>query len=309
MGSGCWGGLFRSTDQCANWTEIPFNLPDQVRVYSFLQKEGVLYAGTLREGILVSIDHGGTWSPRNNGLAIDAIRALVSSGNRIVAASYNEGVFVSEDAGNSWVALNNGLAEKRVYSLMARGSTLIAGSYQGFYYFDQANNSWTQAQTGSVVPRVYGFAYDDSNLFAATSRGVYFSTDEGRNWAPNNTGLININVENVAIAGNNLYAGTNGRGVWKCPIHYVLGTDARLNTTRVLNVYPNPTNGFVHISCPVVPGSRARLTLTDLTGTVILSEVFTGEKRLDTSGRNPGVYWIRITYEGSTQTDKLIIIR
>jgi|GEM_PF-4813621 len=304
---GCWEGLFRSTDRCGSWSEVSFNLPDPVHVYSFLQKDGILYAGTLREGVLVSDDNGNTWTARNNGLIINPVRALVTRGNRIFAATYNGGVYASDDAGLNWVEVNDGLAEKRVYSLMVKDSTLMAGTYQGFYFLDLKGNRWVQSQTGPVIPRGYGFAHDGAHLFAATNRGVFFSTDEGRTWTQNNTGLLNTNVQNVAVAGNTLYAGTGGRGVWKCPVYFVLGTDESQISLTNLKLYPNPVSGTLHITCPAVAGTTSRLEITGITGRMVLSEEFKGERTLDVTRWKAGVYWIRITGQEGALVGKVVV--
>jgi hypothetical protein len=72
-----------------------------------------------------------------------------------------------------------------------------------------------------------------------------------------------------------------------------------------LNVYPNPSTGVFAISMPT---SKAySLEVTDLTGKVIKTMEAKGNTQLNLKGNAQGVYMLKITSEGNTAIQKLII--
>ena len=81
-----------------------------------------------------------------------------------------------------------------------------------------------------------------------------------------------------------------------------------VNTKHLLSnisVYPNPSSGVFSVS---VPGSKAyALEVTDLTGKVIKAETVKGKAHLDLSTNAKGVYLLKITSEGNTAIQKLIV--
>jgi hypothetical protein len=60
------------------------------------------------------------------------------------------------------------------------------------------------------------------------------------------------------------------------------------NKMMELNVFPNPTNGFIHAESSLTP---FRFVITDLFGkTLLKDEHFTFEKEIDLSSQSSGLY-------------------
>ena len=74
---------------------------------------------------------------------------------------------------------------------------------------------------------------------------------------------------------------------------------------RAINVYPNPSNGVFSVNVPTAKAYT--LEVSDLTGRVIKTETVKGNAKLDLSGNAQGVYMLKITSEGATAVQKLII--
>lgn len=74
-----------------------------------------------------------------------------------------------------------------------------------------------------------------------------------------------------------------------------------------LTVYPNPASGEITIENPL--SGKYELTVTDLQGRVIFSNVFDGKQRetIRTSEWNNGIYVARIQGEGKSFVSKLVI--
>ncbi len=70
-----------------------------------------------------------------------------------------------------------------------------------------------------------------------------------------------------------------------------------------INMYPNPATTFINIT--VDPASENEVTIIDITGRVVLTEVYHGT--IDVSTFSKGTYLVRIKKEGHYTTKKLII--
>ncbi len=103
----------------------------------------------------------------------------------------------------------------------------------------------------------------------------------------NGTGTANL-IDNIVIA------------------RTILGVkDNQLQSA--INVYPNPSNGVFSVSVPTT--KVYTLEVTDLTGRVVKKEVIRNNNtaQLDLKGQAQGVYMLKITSEGATAIQKLIV--
>ena len=114
----------KSTDGGASWNRLNLPLASNDRVTDLAidpQDSGVVYAGTVAEGVLKSTDGGASWSPANSGLPEGGVSVLAISGpepTTVYASTVTDcddcgdlgdGMFKSTDGGSSWIAVNSGL--------------------------------------------------------------------------------------------------------------------------------------------------------------------------------------------------------
>ena len=73
-----------------------------------------------------------------------------------------------------------------------------------------------------------------------------------------------------------------------------------------INVFPNPSTGEFSVSVPTAKAFT--LEVTDLTGRVIAKEVIRNSNtKVDLKGQAKGVYLLKITSEGASAVQKLIV--
>ncbi|WP_167852154.1 T9SS type A sorting domain-containing protein [Hymenobacter elongatus] len=75
-------------------------------------------------------------------------------------------------------------------------------------------------------------------------------------------------------------------------------------------VYPNPSNGIVHIAINGFEGRRLELRILNVIGTVIYRETITelnGPKTLDLSKFASGLYYVKLEGERASEMRKLVI--
>lgn len=160
-----------------------------------------------------------------------------------------------------------------------------------------------------------GGPYTDAN-----NPGVYPQPDVNIT-LPNDCYTLTVNDS----YGDGMYSSTYGFGGYQVLANDVLipgmnggsfgASDTRkygVNTTlgvtdfdtNQIKFYPNPTNGLVTISLP----ESAAITLTDLSGKLILSTTFeAGDSTLNLDSLSQGLYLINFAGDNFSKTDKIII--
>ena len=87
-------------------------------------------------------------------------------------------------------------------------------------------------------------------------------------------------------------------------------TPGRIADEKSFLVYPNPSNGIVHITINGFEGRRLELRILNVIGTVIYRESITelnGPKTLDLSKFASGLYYVKLEGENASEMRKLVI--
>lgn len=210
------GGVYRSTDNGANWSQVNNGLTNtDVTALKFSGSN--LFAGTSTGGIFRSIDNGSNWVEVNSGLSVLFINTLAVSGSNIFAgARYSVtggGVFLSNNNGNSWAYI--GLTDYEVYSLATIGNNLFAGTDAGVFLTTDNGVNWSAVNSGLTEDDIYALTVSNNNLYAGTSAGVFMSSNNGVSWTDiSSATLADKVVYSIAIHQVNIIAGTGGYGIY-----------------------------------------------------------------------------------------------
>jgi photosystem II stability/assembly factor-like uncharacterized protein len=145
-------GLFLRKKDASGWELVTDGVKDEhITTLAYEPKRRVLYAGTIKRGLLRSEDDGAHWAPPGGQLttqwvsdiAIDPVHP-----DHLYVSTRGTGVFKSVDGGAHWQEINNGLPLRDIRSL-------------------------------AIDPR------NPLTLFAGTTlEGMLKTTDGGRSWAP-----------------------------------------------------------------------------------------------------------------------------
>lgn len=184
-------GLFQSSDQARNWTEI--------------------------EG-LNRHQHSEHWEPGAGGLILHTIIVDPSDSNRIYVAISTGGVYRTDDGGQTWEPKNQGVRAdflpdkfpeygQCVHTLAMHPSqpdTLYQQNHCGVYRSDDRGDSWEDISNG--LPSRFGFPFvihahdpdtvyvvpldsDGNRVIPEGRMTVWKSTDRGSSWEPKTNGL------------------------------------------------------------------------------------------------------------------------
>lgn len=204
--------IYESDENGNSWQPLPVIPITGSSFYTIYSYKGILYIGTVNEGIFRSADHGNSWGIMNTGLPQSAwgIVELAAIGDSLFAATDFNGVYVYNLSVNSgWKEYNTGLFQFGASSIFASGNCLVANL--GYYLFVRSNNhsEWNTVFVDSTeIQRLFfDFIIQDNYLFAGTDNGIYRGSLEGTNWVSVDIDVFPTrDIGAFAVDGNRLYA-------------------------------------------------------------------------------------------------------
>ncbi len=214
------GGVYRSTNNGANWIEVTNGLTNKwvntVAVHSSEAGDTALFAGTMG-GVFRSTDNGTNWSEVNAGLPeYQWVTSFADNGKYLFAGLHEYGLYRSTDDGLSWTwaGLDKGI---KALAVTLDGAVLASIVGEGVFRSIDNGINWTEAYAGlspgcfAIAPGAGG----GTNLFAGIwLGGVFLSTNDGASWTDVSNGLSSRYVSSLAVGGTDLYAGTWDGGVF-----------------------------------------------------------------------------------------------
>ncbi len=230
----------------------------------------------------------------------------------------NHRVYKSEDGGATWTMLSNGIniSSNEVLHELQRNpfntDELVVSGSTGIFKSIDAGQNWTQVYSGSNVRKVNYSPLTNGHLVAtahtsdiATGKIIY-SIDGGNSWTE-------VPLQEIAHSGFyssdhkfyndsvEIYIASLDLGVLKYTLDLSnLDIPETQPALQQVVVYPNPTDGFVHIK--LNNDIPAAVTLYSVTGAKVM-EVF-NQQSLDISSLESGVYFLSITTK-----DRNIIVK
>ena len=213
--AGTSGGIVRSSDGGDSWQIVEFPSPPPfVTSLAFsphYEQDGVIFAGTLEDGVFVSQDRGYHWHTWNFGLLDLNILALAISPafakDETIFAAVESGIFRSTNGGRAWretpfdvdcapvlsLALSpqfgeGGSAEASLPT--ASGGVLFAGTEgHGLFKSEDGGQSWKRLAPDRIRNSLDAILLSpnypaDPHLLALTGGTLLFSDDGAETWRP-----------------------------------------------------------------------------------------------------------------------------
>jgi hypothetical protein len=111
------------------------------------------------------------------------------------------------------------------------------------------------------------------------------------------------------VGDGRIYVGTHGRGFWRSS-SFVSVEEEVAEVKDLMNVYPNPATDVVNIDLGIDYNQPLTIAIYDIQGKVVASTETNangGTVRMDVSAIATGNYVVRVTGEGVSQAERLII--
>lgn len=198
-------------------TLFPSNRPTASVVQCMASSPGgVLFAGTLGEGIFRSADDAESWEPASSGLTnLNVLSIVTMPSGEVFAGTFGGGVFRSMDGGRTWAAVNNGLPDLEVVALASGADGVIyAGtSAGGVLRSDNRGRSWTYVGLGRMFISSIAVTSGGEIIAAVAGEGLYLHSGTGfwTNVHPSHPGK---DIWDITVSSSGqLFVASNGGGV------------------------------------------------------------------------------------------------
>ncbi|WP_224242465.1 beta propeller repeat protein [Hyalangium gracile] len=199
------GGVFVSPDQGTTWKPTALNLS----VSSLWATPTEVYATTIAQGLMKSVDRGETWTRVNVPNAGTTIfNAVAVSGTRLLVG-VGPVVHVSDDNGATWTRHPTGMPNfSYITQFLVESGKIVATLKGGVVVSTDNGTTWTELEEGLPYnPHVTGAARVDDSLFVATTEGVYRASFSGGAFERVANGMSNNDVYALVSWQGGLFAG------------------------------------------------------------------------------------------------------
>ncbi len=227
--AGCYGGVFRSTDNGESWS--PTALTDYNVGSLTTNLSGHIFAGAIEiypgldSRVFRSTNNGASWTDVGFTDTSYVRSFAINSKGYVFAGTYYRGVFRSTDNGESWRQINTGLTDTQVVALAinSHGHLFAGTSYYGGGVFRSTDSGESWSRTGLRAPITALAVNPDGHIFAAESGFnplILRSTDNGESWRQVNSGFntycLSINSSRHIFAGGagGVLRSTDNGGNW-----------------------------------------------------------------------------------------------
>ncbi len=267
--AGTNGGVYRSDDNGANWTQPDLGTLKAVNGLAFTPDRSAILAGTSFTGVNISKDNGQTWIPislnlpevsANNYEPVYPVMAV--SNTEFLCGSNSNGIYRSQDEGSSWQMANTGLIATRLssFAITGTGDILAASLLKGVARSANRGDVWLDSSEGLLTKSLNVLHISaKGDVYAGTNGAhVYKSGDNGLTWTAAGTGIDNRNIHSFTEdALGNIFAGgflgdifksDNAGTSWTKLTRPASGTVADLAMDSNGNLYATILNGGIHRS-------------------------------------------------------------
>jgi len=193
-----------------------------------------LYVGA-NNGVEKTSNQGSNW---NNVLPLNSNGYEIKSLSNYLFASTENGVYRSNDAGESWEQVFfNG---QTINCLNVYNNKLLAGhGSDGVWASEDFGSNWYKIGLQSIS--IYSLASRGAVIFAGTDEGFYLTADYGMSWTLSNEGLpTSPGIKSIFVSEPYIFSGTTFHSIYKRPL-----VEFGLTISPVLE---SPANGSVQVS-------------------------------------------------------------
>lgn len=234
VGSGSYG-LYTADKDGISWVQ---RMDAEIASHIFVSKNGVVYAGTRPNGLMISRNDGISWS-HPSGLNSAYFSSFGESSNGRIFASasaYIDGIYYSDDAGNNWTYISP-FTYYGAYDFITKGDSIYAATEGGVYKSDDNGINWKRLSYEPI--KKFELAPNGDLVGVNRYRGINISTDNGKNWVLLGDELNDREIRDLCFdADYRLYALTdsgifrNNDYIHPSIINPVYGADKLLTTVQ-----------------------------------------------------------------------------
>lgn len=232
-----YGGIVRSTNGGAGWTNIQANIsgnPSGAWVTPFIldpSNPTHIYAGY--SNVYKSTNQGNAWTTIGTGLGSNKSHIAISpSNNNYIYTGYGDVIWRTSNGGSSWTQATTPLVGAPVGMIVVHSTNpstiwaVLKNYTSGQKVFKSTNEGTTWTNVSGSLPNIPAnciiYQNGSSNgLYVGMDIGVYYKDDNMADWDLFSTALPEVEITDldINVNQNTLYAATYGRGLWKTDLN------------------------------------------------------------------------------------------
>jgi photosystem II stability/assembly factor-like uncharacterized protein len=300
------GTLFKSTDGGANWSAKTSGTTVRLNAVQLLNTSTAVVVGN--GGTILKTTNGGdSWTTIVSGVTNNLIKLQFINATTGFTISETGGIILkTTDGGTTWSNMSSpGVLGFRTAFFIDENTAYLSGASNLFKTTNGGAN-WSVVNFGGIA-LMFSIHFTDINNGYIGGQGhlVYETTDAGATWTLATTPSASLNDIFHAFS----FPSPN--------VGYVVGYPSKIKKKGTstagnldltdsgdkLNMYPNPTSGFMTIQ--LVDNSKLdQVAVFDLQGKQLLT---TESNELDFTKMPLGMYVIKVSTESKTYTERIIV--
>lgn len=362
--------IYKSSDNGITWSTLTVS-SSPIDITSLIFYNNKIYAGTFRFGVFSSPDNGNTWENSDPNLMfisdfVDKDNVLYAStlgnGVAVLDSNTNEWAFINDSLPTYSV---------NVQSIIGSQNFLMvaAGANGTFYKYNFSNNIWNEGfyygflRPGLLIDNLINNA---DTIFAVNGNRIIKSSDAGESWIDDEIGTHNGFYRNIYAGSNSHFLLTNlpTGGTWiqkrdkyansgaswetdeeffpggftydiiECDNKLFLGRDDGLYVKGIVagikdnrknteipkeyslaQNYPNPFNPSTKINFQLPGSIMVTLKIYDVLGNqiaTVINDVRPAGKYsviFDANALSSGIYFYQLTAGNFVQTKKMVVLK
>jgi photosystem II stability/assembly factor-like uncharacterized protein len=324
-------GGFVSTNNGEQWRTIPVGV--SMHILEFLRYGRYLFMAGDSAILYRSSDNGETWKISNTGIPGNrVIYAMAADEKHIYATIAGNGIYRSADSGSTWSAVpNNEKFSSATSRVMAAGKGLVIAPASSMHFVASTDNGETWEYFIPKLPRagmstiIWSMAIYEGTLYLGGEERFFRSTDLGKTWDTISAGFDptapgTIIVTDISITSTQMILGSITSWVWGRLLSEVLppaGIDAVASpyAIRLEQSIPNPTSAHARISYTLPFTGHVVVKLYNAAsmeiGTLVNERQEAGEHAMvvDMSDLPAGIYYYRLSVDGSSLTRRMLVVK
>lgn len=253
------------------------------------------------------------------------LRVAPSSSDVLYTAN-STNIWRTLDSGESWTDITNGL----IYGYVVISDITISdqnpmevwitlGGYQAgrkVYRSTNGGDTWENISFNLPNIPVNCILFEpgsQSSVYIGTDVAVFYFNNDLNEWIYFSDGLPNVIVNELEInpVNRKIKAATFGRGVWESNLMDMTVLNVAKEKKHQFKIFPNPTDGMVHIELSEIPETAILINLIDMKGNAVWKHQMQSREHsfdLQLPQLLNGNYMLQVAYNEHRPSVKQIVI-
>lgn len=155
---------------------------------------------------------------------------------------------------------------------------------------------------------------NNNQVMLATELGIWTTNwlnAPNVSWVQDAQGMANVRVDMLTLraSDNTVLAATHGRGFYTAEFLLDPGVAIHDQALNISRLYPNPSNGIIHVDLAGFSSNKLDLSIADISGKMVFSKSFipAGTQQLNLHHLPKGNYIVIINGDGKTFSEKIVL--